>query len=153
MNSSDGWLTNLSQADVLSFIPSNALGCIDDLDKAADVVLADYSAGIENRKRLTTDGKEKKDLTFRKEAWLQLKKEFYVLLCTEDESYKNVRVKLASSGNAVTVLLVALVAQSLGDKLGIVCGPVVTLVALMLCASLRLGRQTMCGVLAKQCGN
>jgi hypothetical protein len=153
MNCSDGWLANLSQADLLSSIPSNVLDCIDDLDKAAEVVLKDYAAGIEGRKRLTTDDKEKKDLTFGSQCWLGIKREFYVLLCTDDESYRNLRVKLASSGNNVTVLLVAMVAQALGNRLGLVCGPVVTLVAILLCSALRLGQQTICGVLATQPGD
>lgn len=152
MASHDQWLADLSGADLLSLIPSCALEHLDNPDRAAEAVLADYTAGLEGRRRLKTERGEEKDLTFAARSWPRLKKEFYSLLCTDDAAYADVRSKLVSSGKTVTILLVAIVAQSLGDKLGLVCGPTVCLVAILLYSALRLGQRTLCGMLAAECG-
>ena len=152
MSFPDAWISNLSAGDLLSLIPSQALGHLDTPNKAAEVILGEYSEGLESRKQLKSEkDKEQKDLTFASRSWVALKKEFYSLLCTDDPTYTDVRSKLTSSGTGVTILTVAIVAQALGDKLGLVCGPIVTLVAVLIYGALRLGQQSICATLAAEC--
>jgi hypothetical protein len=152
MSFPDDWLANVSEADLLSLIPTEALDHLQTPDEAAQIILAQYSKGLESRKRLKSDKEtEQRDLSFPSQALSALKREFYTLLCTDDSSYAKVREKLLSAGSGVTILTVAIVAQALGDTLGLVCGPLITLVAVLIYAALRLGQQAMCATLAAEC--
>ena len=148
MGSDDRWLTRLSDEDLLGMIPNEALEDLETPDKAASLIIGNLTTSAERRRRLTSKpGEEVENKpTISQQSWQQLKREFHSFICTDAPAYAELRAKLNASATALTVISVAMISQALGDKLGLLSGPLVSLVALLLYTVVRLGKGTFCGV-------
>lgn len=150
MSSTGHWLTRLSDEDLLGMIPSEALDDLETPDQAASTIIAHLSRGAERRRRLTAKAgaEAEKEATLTERSWEQLKRQFYLFICTDDPAYAGLREKLSTSAAGFTVVAVGMISQAFGDRLGLLSGPLVSLVALLLYTTTRLGKGTFCAMFA-----
>ena len=78
--------------------------------------------------------------------WQELKKEFYLLLCTKDPKYKKLRSQLDKKSHATTTTIIAMISAAIAAQLGVAIGIITPLVALLLFAILKLGMNSWCNL-------
>jgi hypothetical protein len=76
--------------------------------------------------------------------WRRVKHEMNLLLCTKDKKYAALRKQLSKEGAYTHGAIVSAIAAAVGASLGLVSGLLVPLVALMLVAMLKVGKEAYC---------
>lgn len=78
--------------------------------------------------------------------WEQTKKEFRVLLCTDEPRYAAVRKKADEVTPGYTTALIAAISAALGATIGITAAAVTPLIGLLLLALSRVGKNAICNL-------
>jgi hypothetical protein len=80
--------------------------------------------------------------------WERICAEFRTLICTHDAKYEQVRQELDRAINLTkepaTKVIVALIAGAIGGQLGMLWGPLVGVVGVLLLIMVRLGKEAYC---------
>lgn len=76
--------------------------------------------------------------------WHAVKDEIYLLICTDDKKYADLRKQLEKGEAKSSTAIVALITASLTFYIGMVAGIVVPLCALVLLAVTRVGKNAFC---------
>lgn len=132
MNPKPRWWERLSEEDLVSQLPGKVIerACNSGLDGAGG--LMPRYVEPDRRHAITPP------------YWLRLKREFHLLVCTDDPKYKDTRDKLDSSGGEAKTIVIATVSAAMADSLGFVAGAVTPFCVLCLIALLRLGKESFC---------
>lgn len=77
-----------------------------------------------------------------RDYWGELKKEFYILVCTKDRKYADLRKQFAGAVN--TTAIVGMISGVMGSALGTGAGIITPLVALALYSIMKLGKNVWC---------
>jgi hypothetical protein len=81
---------------------------------------------------------------FSGKLWNTLKREFRALLCQADPKYTDLRKQLNSLASQSTTGLVAAISGALGASIGDAAAVISPMVALLLLAAIRLGKEAFC---------
>jgi hypothetical protein len=73
-----------------------------------------------------------------------MKDEFKLLICTDDARYADLRKKIESSGDKSQTAIVAMIAAGVAAYVGVAAGVLVPFCALLLLASVRVGKNAYC---------
>ncbi len=76
--------------------------------------------------------------------WQRLKREFTIIVCTDDPKYEDIRQKLTSGGTDAKAVVVAVISAALGAELGFTAGAVAPFCILCLIALAGVGREALC---------
>jgi len=76
--------------------------------------------------------------------WSYLKREFYILVCTSDKKYADLRRQLAASSGKSQVALISLISAAAASSIGIAAGILTPFCALCVLALLRMGKEAFC---------
>lgn len=76
--------------------------------------------------------------------WEQLKKEFRLLLCTEDKKYHALRKHLAKTGDKSQLAVVSAISAAVAASLSVTAAALVPVCAICLIAVLKLGKEAYC---------
>jgi hypothetical protein len=76
--------------------------------------------------------------------WQRLKKEFNLLICTDDKEYADLRKKVDTSGGKSQTAIVGMIAAGVAVNVGAVAGALVPFCALLLIGALRIGKNAYC---------
>lgn len=79
-----------------------------------------------------------------KHYWLELKYEMFLLICTDDKKYADLRKKIEKEGGKSETALVGLISAGIAVTLGIAWGALVPFVALLLIAITRMNKNVLC---------
>ena len=81
----------------------------------------------------------------------RFKRELYLLVCTDDPKYAELRQKLREEGPLARTVVVALIAAAIGATLGMTAALLAALVALHLIALAQMGKEAWCAWMREQC--
>jgi len=76
--------------------------------------------------------------------WDALKKEFRVLVCTDEPRYADLRAKIMSSSTQSNTVVLAVIVAAMADHLGVTAGAITGLAAVLLSSLIQLGRGAFC---------
>jgi len=76
--------------------------------------------------------------------WFNICREIYLLVCTDDRKYKDLREKFSSEKTLATAFIVSSISTSIGAALGFVATTVTPFVVLCLIALVRIGKEAWC---------
>jgi len=104
------------------------------------------------RKRLTTGKRDEGHITYIEDfesgnkLWEQVRLEMYLLICTDDKKYTNLRRQISPwTGQKSQLAYVSAVASGLAPHTGVVIATVLTpLTAICILATIRVGREILC---------
>lgn len=108
------------------------------LSIAQELGLEDLGAALS--KRAETDVDNVADVTY----WKNLKREFFTLLCTDDEKYADLRRQIQELEGPTKVVIIPAIAAAIGAILGIAAGILTPFVALLFLGAAKLGAQAWC---------
>src|SRR4051794_20111260 len=80
----------------------------------------------------------------REPFYLELKREFRVLLCTKDKKYASLRRRLSSTGDKSQLTIVSAISAAVASSLGLAATAIVPLCAICLIAALKMGKEAFC---------
>lgn len=92
------------------------------------------------------DGEYKLSFEWAPEYWQALKKEFRILLCTNDKKYQKLRRNLAKSHDKAQLAIVSTISAAVASSVGVIAGALVPVCAMLLIAVLKLGKEAFCRV-------
>lgn len=78
------------------------------------------------------------------EFWPQVKREFFVLLCTNDARYADLRAKLSDVTKGSTAAVISMLSAAIATHMSTAAGSIVGLVAVCLYGVLRIGKESYC---------
>jgi len=81
-----------------------------------------------------------------KKYWEQVKKEMYLLICTEDEKYIKLRKEIAKATKKSGASITAVVAATLGDLLGVEATLLTGFCAIALFGVAKIGKEAYCKI-------
>jgi hypothetical protein len=81
-----------------------------------------------------------------KPYWRQVKKEMFLLICTEDSKYSTLRTEFGKHSTKTTTTVVGVVSAALASTIGVAAGVIVPLCALALYAALKVGVSAYCEI-------
>jgi len=76
--------------------------------------------------------------------WEKAKEEFYVLVCTNEPRYEEIRKQASKVTPSYTTMLVAAVSAAFGSVIGIAATVITPLVGLLLLALAKVGKNAFC---------
>lgn len=76
--------------------------------------------------------------------WFNVKREFKVLVCTDDARYKDLREKLESAKDKAETVSIVVIAGAIATYVGLAAGALTGLCALCLLALARVGKEAFC---------
>jgi hypothetical protein len=79
-----------------------------------------------------------------KHYWLELRREMFILICTDDKKYADLRKKIGKEGGRSETALVGLISAGIAASMGIAWGALVPFVALLLIAVARMSKNVFC---------
>lgn len=81
-----------------------------------------------------------------RDLWTEVKREFYLLVCTKDRKYADLRSQLDRKSRPATTTIVSMTSAAVATQLGVTAGMITPLVALALYAILKLSLNSWCNV-------
>jgi hypothetical protein len=85
-----------------------------------------------------------------RDYWSEVKKEIYLLLCTKDKKYSDIRSRFSKDSNTATTAVVSMLSAAIAAQIGVVAGIVTPLVSLLLYGILKLGLNSWCNLQSSQ---
>lgn len=76
--------------------------------------------------------------------WPNVRHELYLLICTDDPKYAEIRRRLDNESNKINAVIVGLVSAAVSAVLGLTAGVLAPFVALCLIALARVGKEAWC---------
>lgn len=144
------WIESLNMEDLARECPGILLLDKYDIDtiaaavKGPDNSLFDQLVGDDLDTLFMLPGAPEHPKKAKKSYWKEVKKEFYIFLCTDDPKYKKVKDKLQNEGDKGTKYVVGVIAGVIATSVDIALGGVVTLVALFLGLIAKIGKEAFC---------
>lgn len=83
------------------------------------------------------------------ELWSSVKNEFYKFLCTDSDTYSELRKEGNDLKEKSSKYLVASLSALIGSEIGISAGIIAPLIIWLLLMSSKIGKESICGALAK----
>ena len=90
-----------------------------------------------------------KDNRPEKRYWEYVKKEMHTFLCTDNEYYKELWAKIDDLGEKSTKPIVAIISATIGSTIGVTGTIISGFVAVILYATLKIGKKACCEYIAK----
>ena len=81
-----------------------------------------------------------------RDLWTEIKKEFYLLVCTKDRKYAALRSQLDKKSRPTTTTIVSMTSAAVAAQLGVAAGMVTPLVALAFYAILKMSMNSWCNI-------
>jgi hypothetical protein len=81
-----------------------------------------------------------------RDYWAEVKKELYILLCTKDKKYADLRSRFSKDSGPATTTFVGMLSATIATQLGAVEGVVTPLIALLLYGMIKLGLNSWCNL-------
>jgi hypothetical protein len=91
-------------------------------------------------------------LTRPRNYWVEVKKEIYLLLCTKDRKYFDIRNHFKKKSATSTTAIVGMLSATVATQIGAAAGIVTPLVALLLYGLLKVGVNSWCNLQSKDLG-
>jgi hypothetical protein len=89
-------------------------------------------------------------LTLLRNYWAEVKKEIYLLVCTKDRKYSDIRNHFKKKSTTSTTAIVGMLSATVATQIGAAAGLVTPLVALLLYGLLRVGVNSWCNLQKKE---
>jgi hypothetical protein len=140
----------LNEADLLDECPYISIldkqgFDIDTLGSSLSLSLQGY--GPFNSSRMGQHGRGLGKIKIRpRDYWLELKREFYILLCTKDRKYSAIRSQFKKKSSGATTTIVGMISATMASQLGAAVGIMTPLVALLLYSALKVGVNSWCNL-------
>lgn len=84
------------------------------------------------------------------DLWEEVKAEFRIFLCTDDEKYSDLKDEGEDLGDMGVRLLVASLSSLIGSQIGVAGGMIAPLVVWLLTVGNRIGQEALCAQLVQQ---
>lgn len=132
MSNNENWWSPLSEGDLVSMLPEGLATAVrgGSIEEAGLRMPSYVEPGVEH--------------ALPPRYWNQLKKEFWLLVCTDDTKYEATRRRLAETSGEGRTIIVAIVAAAVSEALGFAAGALTPFCVLCLIALLRLGKEAFC---------
>ena len=85
-------------------------------------------------------------LTRPRDYWVEVKKEIYLLICTKDSKYADIRTHFKKKSTTTTTAIISMISATVAAQLGAVMGMITPLVALLLYGLLKVGVNSWCNL-------
>jgi hypothetical protein len=89
-------------------------------------------------------------LTLPRDYWAEVKKEIYLLVCTKDRKYSDIRNHFKKKSTTSTTAIVGMLSATVATQIGAAAGIVTPLVALLLYGLLKVGVNSWCNLQKKE---
>ncbi len=85
-------------------------------------------------------------LTRPRDYWAEVKKEIYLLVCTKDRKYSDIRNHFRKKSTTSTTAIVGMLSATVATQIGAAAGIITPLVALLLYGLLKVGVNSWCNL-------
>jgi hypothetical protein len=144
------WIQNLDSEELKQIAPP--LFFIDDDPEEAAVFLYREGKPSPVNAFIGRDENELKELQKKaiesrppKKYWDQVKKEFHLFICTDDQKYEELRKKLKESKEKGTTFITGLISGAIAVSIGVEAGALSAFCAVLLNVLIKIGIEAYCG--------
>lgn len=135
------WLDSINEGELRRMLPKALLTFLDDTEKDGGTI-DDVALSLERMPRNYLEAEEAEKLP--KGMWSDITEEMYLLVCTDDQKYSDLRVRFSEQKSITTAYVVSTISAALGAVFGFSATVLAPFTVLCLMAIIELGKEVWC---------